>query len=276
MIINYVPCEQIIAKVMADTNIKDLGQRISDIREWIFEAIDKIGAISQYYYKESGAEDVPVLKIQDYQVGLPSDMVKLKTVAFSKNENGPWQFMRSNTGSFKIYPNKYDLVTSDQAATEDDNVYSPIIITKPGNRNMTNFSADLQYFLKPGFIVTNMRSGYLKIAYDAIVTDDRGYPMVPDLSSYQEAVYWYIMMKLKYPDYLSGRLNREVYYDIKRSWSFYRKQAYAESLMPSEAEITSIKNLWNRLVPDYDSDQTFYSTAGQNEHVYNNYYGRIY
>ena len=276
MIIKYVPCEQIIAKVMADANIKEVGQRISDIREWIFEAIDKIGAISQYDYKESGAEDVPVLQIKDYQVGLPSDLVKLRTVAFSKNENGPWQFMRSNTGSFKMYPDKYDLVTSDQAATEDDNVYSPIIITKPGNRNMTNFSADLQYFLKPGFIVTNMRTGYLKIAYDAIVTDDRGYPMIPDLSSYQEAVYWYIMMKLKYPDYLSGRLNREVYYDIKRSWSFYRKQAYAEALMPSEAEITSIKNLWNRLVPDYDSDQTFYSTTGQNEHVYNNYYGRIY
>ena len=276
MITNYVPCEQIIAKVMADANIKDLGQRVSDIREWIFEAIDKIGAASQYDYKESGAEEVPVLEIHDYQAHLPEDLVKLKTVAFSKHENGPWQLMRSNTGSFKMYPDKYDNVMLDQTAAEDDNMYSPIIATKPGNRNMTNFSADLQYFLKPGFIVTNMRNGYLKIAYDAIVTDDRGYPMVPDLSSYQEAIYWYILMKLKYPDYLSGRLNINVYYDIKRSWNFYRQQAYAEALMPSEAEMTSIKNLWNRLVPDYDSDRTFYSTAGQYEHVYNNYYGRVY
>lgn len=276
MINKYTSCEQIIAKVMADTNIKDVGQRVSDIREWIFEAIDKIGAAQQYDHKESGSEDVPVLEIKDYQAQLPEDLVKLKTVAYSKNINGPWQSMRSNTGSFKMFPDAYDVTKEEQVATEDDNMYAPVIVTKPGNRNMTNFSADPQYFLKPGYIVTNMRYGYLKIAYSAIFTDDRGYPMVPDTSSYQEAIYWYVLMKLKYSDYLSGRLNRDIYYDIRRSWNFYRQQAYAEAMMPSEDEMISIKNMWHRLVPDYDSDRTFYSTAGQYEHVYNNYYGRIY
>ena len=276
MIINYIPCERIIAKVMADVNIKDLGQRVSDIREWIFEAIDKIGAASQYSYRESGVDNVPVLAIKDYQAQLPSDLVKLKTVAYSKNENGPWQAVRSNTGSFKGFPDKFDLVQDSEVATEDDNLYSPIIIAKPGNRNMTNFSADVQYFVKPGYIVTTAREGYLKLAYSAILTDTRGYPLVPDLTSYSEAIYWYILMKLKYPDFLNGKLNREVYYDIKHSWNFYRNQAYAEALMPTEDEMISIKNLWHRLVPDYDSDKTFYSTTGQYEHVYNNYYGRIY
>lgn len=276
MITKYVPCEQIIAKVMADTDIKDLGQRISDIREWIFEAIDKIGASSQYEYKQSGADEVPVLKLTDYQAQLPDDLVKLTIVTYSKNENGPWQSMRSNTGAFKVYPDKYDTTLLNQAATEDDSLYSPIITVKPGDRNMTNFSADLQYFIKPGYIVTNMRDGYLKIAYSAILSDDRGYPMIPDLTSYQEAIYWYVLMKLKYPDYMSGRLNREVYYDIKRSWNFYRKQAYAEAIMPTADEMTSIKNIWNRLVPEYDAEKTFFSNTGQSEHVYNDYYGRIY
>lgn len=276
MIIKYVPCEQIIAKVMADANIKEVGQRISDIREWIFEAIDKIGAATQYSYKESGVENVPVLQIKDYQAQLPSDLVTLKTVAYSKNIDGPWQSVRSNTGSFKSFPDKYDLDTNAVVATEDDNLYSPIIISKPGNKNMTNYSADVQYFVKPGYIVTTVREGYLKIAYSAILTDTRGYPLVPDLSSYSEAIYWYVLMKLKYPEYLNGKLRREIYYDIQNSWNFYRKQAYAEALMPSEDEMISIKNMWHRLVPDYDSDKTFYSTTGQYEHVYNNYYGRIY
>lgn len=276
MIINYVPCEQIIAKVMADINIKEFGQRVTDIKEWIFEAIDKIGASSQYEYKESGCNNVPVFQIKDYQAPLPDDLVKLKTVAYSKNENGPWQSMRSNTGSFKSFPDKYDGKPIDEVSSQDDNIYIPTLVTKPGNRNMTNFSADLQYFVKPGYIVTNMRSGYLKLAYSAILTDDRGYPLVPDLTSYAEAVYWYVLMKLKYPDYLNGKLNRDIYYDIKNSWNFYRKQAYAEALMPTEDELISIKNEWNKLVPVFDSEKTFYSTSGQSEHYYNNYYGRIY
>ena len=48
MIINYVSSDTIIAKVMSDLDIQEEGQRITDVREWIFEALEKIGAVSQY------------------------------------------------------------------------------------------------------------------------------------------------------------------------------------------------------------------------------------
>lgn len=44
MIYKYVKCESVIAKIMADSNASEVRNRISDIREWIFEAIEKIGA----------------------------------------------------------------------------------------------------------------------------------------------------------------------------------------------------------------------------------------
>ena len=44
MIYKYTKCESVIAKIMADANMSDKDLRVSDIREWIFEAIDKIGA----------------------------------------------------------------------------------------------------------------------------------------------------------------------------------------------------------------------------------------
>ena len=37
--------------------------------------------------------------------------------------------------------------------------------------------------------------------------DDDGYPLVPDLMSYIEAAYWYVTMKLKYPDWLYGKIS---------------------------------------------------------------------
>jgi hypothetical protein len=48
MIYKYIKCESVIAKIMADLNISEKNQRITDIREWIFEAVEKIGAPMQY------------------------------------------------------------------------------------------------------------------------------------------------------------------------------------------------------------------------------------
>jgi hypothetical protein len=63
-----------------------------------------------------------------------------------------------------------------------------------------------EYFIKPGWIVTNKKKGFIKLAYKAIATDERGYPLIPDLTSYQEAIYWYVVMKLTFPKFMSGQL----------------------------------------------------------------------
>nr|DAN53055.1 MAG TPA: hypothetical protein [Bacteriophage sp.]DAU12042.1 MAG TPA: hypothetical protein [Caudoviricetes sp.] len=44
MIYNFTKCESVIAKIMADLDASESKQRTSDIKEWIFEAIEKIGA----------------------------------------------------------------------------------------------------------------------------------------------------------------------------------------------------------------------------------------
>jgi hypothetical protein len=63
-----------------------------------------------------------------------------------------------------------------------------------------------EYFIKPGWIVTNKKHGFIKLAYKAIAVDERGYPLIPDLTSYQEAIYWYVVMKLTFPKFMSGKL----------------------------------------------------------------------
>lgn len=274
MIYKYTTCEAIIAKIMSDLDMQFVQQRISDIKEWIFEGIDKIGAATQYEYKESGTDGTPILVIKDYQVPLPDDLARVKSIAYSRKENGPWQIIRSNTSSFKNYPDVGDPTTTSTTSSNEDDLLLPVNLITVGNSNSTNFSGDVQYFIKPGYICTNARDGYIKLAYDAILTDSNGYPLIPDLTSYQEALYWYTLMKLKYPEYLRGTLNREIYYDIRRSWNFYRNQAYAEAIMPDEDQMISIKNEWLKLVPEINEEDTFFSNIGQRQHIYNNYHGR--
>ena len=44
MIYKFTTCESVIAKIMADADMSEKKIRVTDIREWIFEAVEKIGA----------------------------------------------------------------------------------------------------------------------------------------------------------------------------------------------------------------------------------------
>ena len=302
MIYNYTRCESVIAKIMADLDSSEARQRTSDIKEWIFEAVDKIGAPMQYIRKESGANGIPLLKIEDNQVPLPQDMVFLDGVAFSESQKGPWIPMQTSTSIFRepvrnvkkgvVYkspahdkankaiedyeievhehqPMRYKAMTS-QSQLYDGNGMK--YAEAYGNSNP-------EYFIKPGWLVTNKNKGYVKLAYKSIAVDERGYPLIPDLGSYQEAIYWYVVMKLSFPKFMSGNLGgrgvknaANVYFYTQQQWNFYRNQAYAEAMMPTADDMRNIKNDWHKLVPEWDSEDTFFKDINKQQDIYTDYY----
>jgi hypothetical protein len=94
-------------------------------------------------------------------------------------------------------------------------------------------------------------------------------PLIPDLQSYREALIYWLGTKMLYSKWIAGEVKSDIYYSIKNSWNFYRKQAYAESLMPNQDELTNIKYTWNTLVPEIDEERTFFSTTGDRQEIYN-------
>ena len=295
---------------MADLNSTEVRQRTSDIREWIFEAVDKIGAPMQYISKESGADDVPVFPIQDNQIPIPTDLVVLDGVAWSDKPTGPWIPMKKTTAMFKEPRRRHhhmDIITApdhdpENKAIEDSYQVVPkhwpnarklmtsqsqfygINTTKYLNTMFVNDRIDKQpeYFIKPGWIVVNKPKGFIKLAYKAIATDERGYPLIPDLTSYQEAVYWYVVMKLTFPKFINGQIGgaskyaqkyaQQSYFYTQQQWNFYRNQAYAEAMMPTADDMQNIKNDWNKLIPDWDANETFFEDTNKEQTVYNDYY----
>lgn len=293
---------------MADLDSSEVRQRTSDIREWIFEAVDKIGAPMQYISKESGVDDVPVFRIDGNQIPIPVDLQVLDGVAYSESPKGPWIPMKKSTSIFKeprrhhmppgqrtqvVYPDPLREVTEDFYPISPEHQpmlqkmittqsqfygihamkYADRLYTRPRNPE------EPQYFIKPGWIVTNKRKGYIKLAYKAVATDERGYPLIPDLTSYQEAVYWYVVMKLTFPKYINGSLGgrgvntaQNVYFYTQQQWNFYRNQAYAEAMMPTADDMQTIKNDWTKLIPDWDANETFFKNINKEQTVYNDYY----
>lgn len=298
MIDKLTTSKEIIAKIIADYDLKEDEIKITDIREWIGEGMEKIGAVQQLEHK------VANLKICDYQAKLPCDLYRLNQVAFSFENSCGWLPMRKVTNSFGIYKkcgecdpkmliqdnallplvkNIFNL-DNDKDALEilnsDQNIKQTLSAlvnqyTVPSNNgrlivgNPATFNTSLQYSTKPGYITVNVPCGWVKISYHAIPTDEDSMPMIPDLTSYKEALMYYIGTKLLYSKWIKGQVSNEIYYTIKRSWNFYRKQAYAEAMMPSTDEIRGIQNSWDRLYPERDEHSSFFEYLGDQQHIYN-------
>lgn len=294
----------VVAKVIADLDLKEDQIRITDIREWIMEGILKIGAVQQYEHK------VAILPIECHQVALPCDLYKLGQVAFSFCNGGGWLPMRKATSSFGVFhdrecsnepcmlipdtamfplvKNMFNLNTDREALeklNEDTNLRQTLSILLnqwtvgtvngkfvPGvvdHKDGTMFSNELQYTTKPGYINTCIPRGFVKISYYAIYTDEDSMPMIPDLESYKECLYWYITMKLMYPKKLKGQISQGDYYDIRNSYNFYRKQAYAEAMMPTVDDLETISNIYTKLYPEINDHSMFFSTSGDEQNIYN-------
>lgn len=289
MIYKYTKCESVIAKIMADADMSDKSLRVSDIREWIFEAVEKIGAPMQYMQKESGRDGCPILKICDKQIPMPDDLESLTAVAYSSEHDGKWVPARKDDRTFHNnkpgIPSKYHH-HPEQAPREPWQTTLSQAISNTGTLEFSDKdkpwiedNKDVKYFVKPGWIVLNRDKGFVKLAYKSIATDERGYPLIPDLASYQEAIYWYVMMKLNFPKFIKGTLggkakfNFNTYAYLQQQWNFYRNQAYAEAMMPNESEMMSIKHEWNKLVPNVEADYHFFNDLGEREIIYNDSYG---
>lgn len=294
----------VIAKVIADLQLQESDIRITDMREWCMEAILKIGAIQQYEHKVA---ILPIechqvaLPCDLYKLGqvafsfcngggwLPMRKATSSFGVFHDREcsNEPCMLIPDTT-MFPLVKNMFNLNTDREALdklNEDTNLRQTLSILLnqwtvgtvngkfvPGvvdHRDGTMFSNELQYTTKPGYINTCMPRGFVKISYYAIYTDEDSMPMIPDLESYKEAIYWYVTMKLMYPKKLKGQISQGDYYDIRNSYNFYRKQAYAEAMMPTVDDLTTISNIYNKLYPEINDQDTFFSTSGDEQNIYN-------
>ena len=299
-----ISSNSIISKVIADLDLKESDIRITDMKEYIMEGILKIGAIQQYEHKVA---ILPIechqvaLPCDLYKLGqvafsfcdgggwLPMRKATSSFGVFHDREcsNEPCMLIPDTT-MFPLVKNMFNLNTDREALdklNEDTNLRQTLSILLnqwtvgtvngkfvPGvvdHRDGTMFSNELQYTTKPGYINTCMPRGFVKISYYAIYTDEDSMPMIPDLESYKECLYWYITMKLMYPKKLKGQISQGDYYDIRNSYNFYRKQAYAEAMMPTVDDLETISNIYTKLYPEINDHSMFFSTSGDEQNIYN-------
>jgi myo-inositol-1-phosphate synthase len=79
MITKLISSKSVIAKIIADLDLKENEIKITDYFEWIAEGMEKIGAVTQLEPK------VKTVEIHNHQSQIPCDLHQLHQVAYSFN-----------------------------------------------------------------------------------------------------------------------------------------------------------------------------------------------
>lgn len=291
MITNYVSSKRVISKIMSDLDLAEEAVRISDIVEWIGEAVQEIGSCESF-------ENVrTVSQFSNYSCSIPEFADRVLSIEYSKTgKDGSFVPMTVATGNsimttvqeasnrqvsdqdlLRIVKTLYGLTTDAQAYAKlsSDNkireqivmMYNNSVYSEDGNGQYVSLSNGPQYKIMNNRIFINLKDGYLRINYRRIMLDEDGYPMIPDMKSWSEAIFWYVESKLLYPDFRRGK-NGNAYINAKQSYNFYAKQAYAESIAPNADELESIKHQWLRLIPNISSHDHGFSDLSTKQRYY--------
>ncbi|CAK0763030.1 conserved hypothetical protein [Gammaproteobacteria bacterium] len=243
-VLGYTSVNEIIAKILSDSDIKNEKIRITDIITWCGEALRKIGGSQAVQNIITGKDNVPLLQITNYKTVLPCNCIRIEQLGVSISETGPFQKTRLSTGSFD---KKRDTSNIGEQITGDD----------------------ITYYIAYPYIHINFKDGYGLLSYQAVPTDDDGYPLIPDLEAVKEALYWYCETKILYALYRSGKIRDSVYINAKKEWARCCNNAYNTIQMPTSSdEMETIMNVWVRLIPNLGGHDTSYKYIGQKEEFY--------
>lgn len=231
MISGYISINVVLAKLYRDLGINE-EIPFSSLVEWSAEALNLIGAYSQY------EETSECLELEAGKAKLPCNFYKLVSI------------------NYKGYPMHW--ATNTNASNyQCDNCQIPVCNTS---------QCDYTFYLNDSYLITNLLTSNntnivvsapakVCIVYLGMPVDEDGYPMIPDDVYFQKALVAYITYMLDRQEWRKGKIADKVYQESTAEWNFYVTAAKGAANMPNSAQMERLKNVWRRMLPltnEYD------------------------
>lgn len=179
------------------------------------------------------------LQIVDYRAMLPCDFISMIQV---KNMDGMCYRYTTNSFHMESFENKdYD--------------------------NCKEHNEPLTYKLQGDYIYTSNREGVITISYQAIALDEEGFPMIPNNSSFIEALEYYIKKKHYSKLFDLGKIQAPVYQDACQHYAWYVGQAQSSLVKPTIDQMESITNIFNNMVVKVNDHKNGFINSGNKEYL---------
>ena len=238
MIYNYISVKEVVEGMYRDYGSQE-ELDLWDIIEWCGEALDLIGAHTQY------VNIVEDWQVCDYRKDLPCNLITINQISY----NGyPLKYA---AGVFGPADNTNGIThVLDGEVVDSDNY--PQLETE-------EITLDHRYYINDAFLVASFEEGCVTVSYLATKIDEDGFPMIPDEVTYKKAIKSYCQMMLDRREWRRQRLSEAVYRDSQKDWDWYVRTARGKAMMPNIDKMESIKNQWVKLKPNQNSHNRFFS-----------------
>lgn len=197
-----------------------------DAAEYAIEAIGLIGAPLGYENKVSDP-----IEVVDYKAALPLNMVNIRGV---KSDGVPL------THATDIFHDRSDCEECDK-------------------------HEEFTYTYSNGVIKTSFEKGYIQISYEALVTDEDGFPLIPDNPKFKMAIRYYIMFMHLEPLYLMGKITNNAYNTIAQNKNWYMGAAQSSMQIANMDHAEAIYNSVNKLLLNRFGHSSSYAGMGKKE-----------
>lgn len=107
---------------------------------------------------------------------------------------------------------------------------------------------DLTYMIQNSVIFTSIEEGEIEISYQAVMTDNDGYPLIPDNGSFANALELYIKLKVFTYLFDTGKISQAVYQNTQQEYSWAVGQASNQLKMVTLDQMESLSNIWSNLL----------------------------
>jgi hypothetical protein len=273
---NLISVDAIMSKLYRDLKpVADLNEY--DVIEYIGEALEAIGAHAQYEH------DFCFIDIKNHRGDLPNGLVEIVQLAYSNQPVEQSQCIKDsseqdcdNVCDTTEQPecwsahNKYYIPEQRylDAIYEQDLrwMYSPYYYQNfiPMRLSTNTFKGAVgsndfgiyvnnlpEYHISNGQVVITPQEGVVAISYVRMPVDENGFPMIPDLIEYKEAITRYVAYKAMYPRLFANEPNiQNIYERLERDWHWYCKQARNSMMMNTTIdEKENFKDISNRMLP---------------------------
>lgn len=185
-------------------------------------------------------EKTEKLSLNKYRALLPNDyyqMIQSRVVCYNGVEyhhNKP--IMKAATGSFFMSEDKHKAL-------------------------MTT------YKVQGGIIYTSIENGIIEISYQAIKTDDEGYPLVPDNSSFLRALELYIKKQWFTILFDMNKIGQNVLQNTQQEYAFAVGDCYSEGIRMNLDQMEAFSNSYRTLLIRDKEHQHGFENSGMKEEM---------
>lgn len=221
---------------------------VGDAMEWISDALADIGASHQY---EPAKED---LTVNNHRAFLPCDCISVLGVEYEgyKLFSAPHSAKPRRNNNFN---NGLPVYTTSEEAYQNSLADGATSETVLGELEAKDLRHDVYYYLSPEMITTSFESGTITLYFLKVITDDEGFPMIPDEPHYREAIMFFIMMKMILGGYRHHTIDLKY---AESKWQHHKRKAFAKANIPTLDQMETMKNGLVRLVKGFNLSTRFF------------------